>query len=147
MFKPSYTLFDRILSNSNQALKINEVPDKKAVCIYNGFDPSRSVIKTPAKEIRKRYDIKTNYIVSMAGEYSFRKDYPLFVNAATRVLKENPDVTFIAMGSGDAAPYEAMILPEHKDRIRFVGRVTDVESVYNASDVVEIGRASCRERV
>lgn len=134
--KPSYALFDKILSNSYQALKINEVPENKAVCIYNGFDPSRSVIKTPAEEIRKRYDIKTKYIVSMAGEYSFRKDYPLFVNAATRVLKENPDVTFIAMGSGDATPYEAMILTEHKESIRFVGRVTDVESVYNASDVV-----------
>ena len=136
MCKPSYLLFDKILSNSWQALKINEVPEKKAVCIYNGFDPSRSLIKTSISEIRSRYDIKTSFIVSMAGEYSYRKDYPLFVNAANRVLAENPDVTFLAMGSGNPTPYESLILPEYRDRIRFVGRVTDVESVYNASDIV-----------
>lgn len=134
--KPSYLLFDKILSNSYQALKINEVPKKKAICIYNGFDPSRSVIKTPAEEIRKRYNIQTRYIVSMAGEYSFRKDYPLFVRAASKVLEQQPDVTFIAMGSGDSTPYKTLVPNQHKDRIRFVGRVTDVESVYNASDVV-----------
>ena len=134
--KSSYLLFDKILSNSYQALKINEVPKRKVICIYNGYNPERSFIKTQAEEIRKRYNIKTTHIVSMAGEYSYRKDYPLFVKAANRVLEQNPDVTFLAMGSGDSTPYEELIAPNSKDRIRFVGRVTDVESVYNASDVV-----------
>jgi glycosyltransferase involved in cell wall biosynthesis len=134
--KPSYLLFDKILSNSYQALKINEVPSQKAICIYNGFDPCRSIIKTSVEDVRLRYNIDTTYIVSMAGEYSARKDYPLFVEAANQVLAHNSDITFLAMGSGDATPYEALILPENKNRIRFIGRVTDVESVYNASDVV-----------
>ena len=134
--KPSYLLFDKILSNSYQALRVNEVPPKKAICIYNGYDPCRSIIKTSAEDIRIRYNINTSHIVSMAGEYSFRKDYPLFVRAANRVLDCNPDVTFIAMGSGDPSPYEKLILPKYNDRIKFVGRVTDVESVYNASDIV-----------
>jgi len=138
MCKPSYLLFDKILSNSYQALKINEVPKRKAICIYNGYNPERSFIKTQAEEIRKRYNIKTTHIVSMAGEYSYRKDYPLFVKAANRVLEQNPNVTFLAMGSGDSTPYEELIAPNCKDRIRFVGRVTDVESVYNASDVVAL---------
>lgn len=136
--KSSYLLFDKILSNSYQALKINEVPKRKVICIYNGYNPERSFIKTQAEEIRKRYNIKTTHIVSMAGEYSYRKDYPLFVKAANRVLEQNPDVTFLAMGSGDSTPYEELIEPNSKDRIRFVGRVTDVESVYNASDVVAL---------
>ena len=136
--KSSYLLFDKILSNSYQALKINEVPKRKVICIYNGYNPERSFIKTQAEEIRKRYNIKTTHIVSMAGEYSYRKDYPLFVKAANRVLEQNPDVTFLAMGSGDSTPYEELIAPNSKDRIRFVGRVTDVESVYNASDVVAL---------
>lgn len=74
--------------------------------------------------------------MSMAGEYSKRKDYPLFVKAANKVLQINPDVTFIAMGSGDSTPYEALIEKRFVDRIKFVGRVTDVESVYNTSDIV-----------
>lgn len=134
--KPSYLLFSKILSNSYQALRVNEVPSQKAICIYNGFDPCRSRIKTSPEDIRVRYKINTTNIVSMAGEYSFRKDYPLFVRAANRVLDCNPDVTFLAMGSGDPSPYEKLICPSYKDRIKFVGRVTDVESVYNASDIV-----------
>ncbi|NPD90889.1 glycosyltransferase family 4 protein [Xylanibacter muris] len=134
--KFTYNFYDKVLSNSKQAFVINEVPEDKAICIYNGFNPERLQIKTTPEEIRKRYGIKTSFIVSMAGEYSKRKDYPLFVNAANRVLQANPDVTFIAMGSGDSVPYEALVEKEFKDRIKFVGRVTDVESVYNASDVV-----------
>ena len=134
--KLTYWFYDKILSNSNQALIINQVPKNKAICIYNGFDPQRSIIKTPKDEIRNRYRINTKYIVSMAGEYSDRKDYPLFVNAANRVLSQCPDVTFLAMGSGDSTPYESLIQPSLHDRIKFVGRVTDVESVFNASDIV-----------
>lgn len=139
--KFTYHFYDKILSNSKRAFVINEVPDNKAICIYNGFNPERLKVKTSSEEIRKRWDIKTKYIVAMAGEYSHRKDYPLFVHAANRVLAQNPDVTFIAMGSGEPAPYKALIEPQNKDRVLFVGRVTDVESVYNASDVVVLATA------
>lgn len=134
--KFTYHFYDKILSNSLQAFVVNEVPEKKAICIYNGFDSRRLTIKTSAEDIRAKYNIKTRYIISMAGEYSYRKDYPLFVNAANIVLNQNPDVTFLAMGSGDPTSYKNMIEPKFKDRIRFVGRVADVESVYNASDIV-----------
>lgn len=134
--KLTYHFYDKILSNSKQAFVINEVPDDKAICIYNGFNPERLQIKAAPEEIRNRYKIKTSFIVSMAGEYSQRKDYPLFVMAANEVLQTNPNVTFIAMGSGDSTPYEALIEKEFKDRIKFVGRVADVESVYNVSDIV-----------
>lgn len=134
--KFTYHFYDKVLSNSQRAMIVNQVPKDKAICIYNGFDPERLKIKTPAETIRERYNINTTFIVSMAGEYSQRKDYPLFVNAANRVLSINPDVTFLAMGSGDATPYETLINEDFRDRIKFVGRVTDVESVYHASDVV-----------
>lgn len=134
--KLTYHFYDKILSNSKQAFVINEVPKDKAICIYNGFNPERLKIKTPQETIRERYNIKTSFIVSMAGEYSQRKDYPLFVEAANKVLATNPDVTFLAMGSGDATAYEKLRRDEFKDRIKFVGRVTDVESVYNVSDIV-----------
>lgn len=134
--KFTYHFYDKVLSNCQQAFIINQVPKDKAICIYNGFNPERLKIKTPVETIRERYKINTSLIVSMAGEYSKRKDYPLFVNAANKVLSINSDVTFLAMGSGDATPYEALIDNKFIDKIKFVGRVTDVESVYNASDVV-----------
>ncbi len=134
--KLTYHFYDKILSNSFQALAINEVPEDKAICIYNGYDQKRSVIKTPIEIIRCRWNVNTRYIVSMAGEYSCRKDYPLFVRAANRVLAKFSDVTFIAMGAGDSSPYQSLINSDFRDRVLFVGRVTDVESVFNASDIV-----------
>lgn len=136
LHKFTYNFYDKILSNSLQAFITNEVPKSKSVCIYNGFNPERSNIKMTQEQIRTRYNIKTKYIVSMAGEYSRRKDYPMFVKAANRVVKNIPDTTFIAMGSGDSKPYETLIKPENRGKIIFVGRVSDVESVFNASDVV-----------
>lgn len=143
--KFTYRFYDKILSNSMQAFVINKVPEKKSICIYNGFDFKRGEVKESIEEIRSQYSINTKYIVSMAGEYSFRKDYPMFVRAANKVLKVNPDVTFLAMGSGDATPYKALIEPQFSDRIKFIGRVNNVESIYNASDIVVL--ATCVEGV
>lgn len=147
LVKLSYFMFDKILSNSQHALLVNKVPRRKAICIYNGFDPQRAIIKRTPEEVRSQYGIKTRYIVSMAAEYSFRKDWPMFVKAANKLVLEGIDVTFLAMGSGDASQYEILIEDDArcKDRIRFVGREKDVESVFNASDVVVL--ATCVEGV
>ena len=143
----SFFMFDKILSNSQQALLINKVPKKKAVCIYNGFDPQRALIKRSPEEVRTQYGVTTQYIVSMAAAYSNRKDWPMFVKAANKLVNEGADVTFLAMGSGDAKQYEAMVdnNPNCKERIKFLGREKDVESVFNASDVVVL--ATCVEGV
>lgn len=143
--KFTYHFYDKILSNSMQAFVINQVPKSKSICIYNGFDFKRAEIKDTKEDIRNLYSVNTKYIVSMAGEYSFRKDYPMFVRAANKVLNTNPDVTFLAMGSGDASPYEALIEPHFLDRIKFIGRVNNVESIYNASDIVVL--ATCVEGI
>lgn len=147
LVRMSYSLFDCILSNSQQALKVNKVPKSKAVCIYNGFDPKRAIIKRQPEEVRLQMGINSKYIVSMAGEYSYRKDWPMFVKAANQIVLQGIDVTFIAMGGGDPSQYEQIIDCDErcKKRIRFVGRETDVESVFNASDIVV--HASCIEGV
>lgn len=147
LVKCSYFLFQKILSNSLQALRVNEVPKNKALCIYNGFDPQRAIIKRPPESVRSEMSINSRFIVSMAAEYSYRKDWPMFVDAAKRLVEQGLDVTFIAMGSGDSDGYISRIgdNPIAKERIRFVGRVSDVESVFNASDVVVL--ASCIEGI
>lgn len=146
LIKRSYFIFDKILSNSWQALRVNEVPNEKAVCIYNGFDPQRSIVKRTPKQVRDQMGITSRYIVSMAAEYSYRKDWPMFVDAA-KLLVDQDEVTFLAMGGGDASEYVARIGDNSIaiEHIRFVGRITDVESVFNASDVVV--HASCIEGV
>lgn len=143
--KFTYHFYDKILSNSKQALVINKVPSKKSICIYNGFDFKRAEIIDSEENIRSLYSINTQFIVSMAGEYSSRKDYPMFVLAANKVLNANPNVTFLAMGSGNSTPYQLLIEPRFLDRIKFIGRVNNVESIYNASDIVVL--ATCVEGV
>lgn len=125
-------------SNSNQALEVFNIPQKKRKVIYNGFDFTRLINMVPVAEIRKRFKIDTRYIISMAGEYSIRKDWITHVRAANLILSQGYDVTFLCMGAGDPSPYESLIKPLYKKFIRFIGRQNIVESIYNASDIVTL---------
>ena len=74
----------------------------------------------------------------MAGRYDKAKDWPTHVKAANMILDKGYDVTFLCMGSGDPNPYKKLISPGYEDKIRFIGRQSDVESIYAASDIVTL---------
>ena len=96
--KGTYFLCDKILSNSYQALKVYKVPERKKLVIYNGFNQNRLNKLVNKKTIKRKFDIKTKFIVTMAAEYSYRKDYPTFIEAANIILNKNYDVTFYVWG-------------------------------------------------
>lgn len=133
--KGTYFMCNVILSNSHQALKVFEVPKKKRLVIYNGFNQDRLLNLKTKSEILEKLDIKTKYIVAMAAEYSYRKDYPTYVKAANIVLDNNFDVTFLSMGSGNFQQYKELIDPKYEKRIIFLNRQKDVESIINATDI------------
>ena len=126
---------DKILSNSYQALKVFKVPEDKKLVIYNGFNEDRLNNLVNKNLIRQKLDIKSKYIVSMAAEYSYRKDYPTYIEAAKIILKQGHDVTFLCMGSGDFTPYSKLVDNKFKKNIKFLNRQSDVESIINASDI------------
>lgn len=131
----TYFMCDVILSNSHQALKIFKVPNKKRLVIYNGFRQNRLNNLLDKKVVRKNFNIQTKFVVSMAAEYSYRKDYPTYIQAANIVLKKGYDVTFLCMGSGNYENYKMLVNPNFKGGIKFLERQSDVESIMNASDI------------
>ena len=131
----TYLISDVILSNSHQALKIFKVPKKKRIVIYNGFRQDRLNDLLNKTVVRNNLNIQTEFIVSMAAEYSYRKDYPTYIQAANIVLDKGYDVTFLCMGSGNYENYQKLVDPNYKGGIKFLERQSDVESIMNASDI------------
>lgn len=125
-------------SNCERAMNVFDIPISKRKVIYNGFDFSRIEKIRPAELIRKQFSVTTRFIVSMAGRYNNAKDWPTHVKAANIILSKGYDVTFLCMGAGDPTSYIKLIAPGNEDRILFIGRQTDVESIYAASDIVTL---------
>lgn len=137
MFKirGTYILSNKILSNSYQALEVFKVPNKKRLVIYNGFRQDRIANLVAKHIIKKRININSKYIIAMAAEYSNRKDYPTYIKAANIVSSKEYDVTFLCMGSGDYKQYQHLVAIKSVDKIKFLERQIDVESIMNVCDI------------
>lgn len=134
--KLTFPLSKVIFSNSKEGLKSFNVPKHKAFSIPNGFDFSRLDNLESKESIRKKFHINTPNVVGMVAVFSNKKDYATYLKAAMKMLDRRDDVTFLAVGDGyDIDKYKAMIEPEHKGKIIFLGNQKDVESIINIFDV------------
>ncbi|HEX4079111.1 MAG TPA: glycosyltransferase [Rhizomicrobium sp.] len=121
-----------VIGNSKAGLAAYRIPDSKAVCIYNGFDPTRLQMVAPPDDVRQSLGITTPFVVGMVASFSARKDYVTFLEAAKIILAQRSDVTFIAVGSGELLEGLKAAYPcERFPLIKFLGGRTDVESIVN----------------
>ena len=132
----TFPFADAIVSNTREGLKAFGAPSCKSLCIYNGFDFTRITALETQNTIKERWDIKTDFTVGMVASFSEYKDYDTFIGAAVRILKERDDVTFVAIGDGKHRMRVAQQIPDCcLGRIKFLGRIQDVESVINTFDI------------
>ena len=76
-------------------------------------------------------------IVGIVGRLAPVKDYATFFEAAARVVRDRPDVTFAVAGDGELrATLEERARRRMGDRCRFLGWVDDLPILYGALDVV-----------
>jgi len=132
----TYPFSKVVVGNSLAGLKEYKVPEKKAVCIYNGFDSNR--VKNLKKQnlIRKEFNINTKSVIGMVGGFFDRKDYETYLRGALIVLKERKDVTFVAVGDGpNLIKCKEMIPIKYSTQCIFTGVQTDVESIINIFDI------------
>ncbi len=126
-----------IIGNSNAGLEAYKAPKKKSVCIYNGFNFQR--IKQTSydrRQLKENYNINSRHVVIMVGEFSARKDYDTYVDAAKIICDKRNDVAFIALGDGvNFKGVSEKIEPRHKNNIRLLGRQSNVEAFINVSDI------------
>lgn len=125
-----------VTGNSRAGLDAYEIPSRKAVAIYNGFNFSRLDNLTPSEALRKDLGVSTRYMIAMAARFDSYKDYDTYLGAANQVLSKRNDVTFVCLGQGpDLERCRMLVDPVHQARVVFAGFRKDAESVLAASDL------------
>lgn len=129
-------LADAIVGNSLIGLKAYGIPSKKAICIYNGYNPERleKAMTVNLDALRHELGIDTPYIVTMVARVDENKDYACFLNIARQICSKRNDVTFLSVGKGcllDKFQQETI----SDQRIKFVGFRSDVEAILRMTTV------------
>jgi glycosyltransferase involved in cell wall biosynthesis len=134
--KFAFLFSDIIIGNSKAGLKAYHAPAKKSSYIYNGFDSKRiKNIEAPGI-VRNRFNIKSSIVVLMVGAFGDRKDYDSFIEAAKIICENKNDIEFIAVGEGkNFRRISEKISQNMSDRIKLLGKQSDVESIINISDI------------
>ncbi|MGY3483091.1 glycosyltransferase involved in cell wall biosynthesis [Bradyrhizobium sp. USDA 4011] len=123
---------DVVVANSRAGLAAYGIPERKGLCIYNGFSPERVSNLKNETELRTVLGIATPHIVGMVANFTPRKDYATFVEMACRICRLREDVTFLAIGSGETLEQVRDSIPtELLPRIKLLGRRNDIESIAN----------------
>ena len=134
--KLNFLFSDRVVGNSKAGLKSYGVPKKKGLVIYNGYDFSRNNNLVDKEIIRKKFNIKTKYIVGMVASFIPVKDYQLYFDTAMKICKKNKDISFIAVGDGPQLKYfKAKVKNANTNNILFAGMQNDTESIINTFNV------------
>lgn len=128
-----------IVGNSKAGLIAYGAPPRKSSCIYNGIDLNRF------KNLESS-DILFNevlggrqdsvFIVGMIAAFEPRKDHKTFLKAALTLLNSNESFRFILVGDGiNFLSIKNSVPPKFSDKIIFLGKRTNIESIINLFDV------------
>ena len=134
--KLTFPFSDVIVSNSHAGITSYRAPSKKCVCIHNGFDIKRINTLNNFRRIKNKYGISTEKVVGIVGSFSNKKDYEIFISSAQMILEKMDNVTFLAIGDGEnLEKIKNSVKPEFKDKIKFLGKQKDVESIVNIFNI------------
>lgn len=134
--KLTFPFSDVIVSNSFAGIKAYNAPLNKRLFIHNGFDFSRLRNLKDREAIKAKFGICTEKIIGMVANFSNNKDYETYIAAAQMILKKRNDVTFLAIGHGDNLDKcKKLVRSQFKDKIKFLGKQQNVESIINVFDV------------
>ena len=134
--KLTFPLSDLVISNSFAGLATYKAPANKSYCIHNGFDFSRIQDLEDPAAVRERFNLNGTNIVGMVARFSPKKDYRTYLRAAMQILRWRNDVHFLAVGDGPTLERcKQLVTPEFQDRIKFLGRQENIESVINIFDI------------
>lgn len=132
----SYCLADKVIGNSNVGLRAYNAPQKKAICIHNGFNENRFALaeNVDYEALKIELGIDTKYLVAMFARVDYYKDPDAFIALANKVLSVRDDVTFLYVGKGLYYDrYKDTTGP--KNRLRFIGFRSDVEPLMAMTNV------------
>ena len=125
-----------IIGNSEAGLKAYRAPNRKSVCIYNGFNFDRLTRIEDSEAIKAKFNVKSSHVILMVGAFGERKDYESYIDAAKMLCTKRQDIEFIAVGDGKNFTHISQKTGGFlNNKIKLVGNQTNVESFINISDV------------
>lgn len=108
-YKYASSRVDRIICVSRaveRVMKESGVSSKKLVTIHSGVHPERFFGVRSDPDFRRRLGIPSNHLlVGTIAALVGHKGYPGLLRAAAISLKENPEMTFLALGRGGMKGY------------------------------------------
>lgn len=135
----TFPFSNKIIGNSKAGLIGYGAPQEKSSCIYNGMDFNRFKNLKDPNVFRKELlgDDQANiFVAGMVAAFEPRKDYKTLIKAALSLIVLNNSIRFILVGSGaDFVQIKNSVPPEFSDKIIFLGKRNDVESIVNLFDV------------
>lgn len=126
-----------VLCNSYAGQKAFKVPRKKAKVIYNGYNFRRNQI-SDSEQLRKKIGVHTKYVVGMVGAFLIRKDYKTYILAASHILKQRRDISFLCVGDGILLENMKLLNKEvnpYPEQVLFLGQIHNVEPVIQLCDI------------
>lgn len=135
---------DLIIVNSRSGMVYHRqhgYPESKMVVIPNGINISYfkpdSVLR---EQIRKEWGLSDNQkLIGLVGRLDPMKDHPTFLKAASKIVKEKADVSFVCVGDGTPSyRQELQSLSEELElgkKIIWAGSRKDMPAVYNGLDI------------
>lgn len=117
-------------------------PERKVKVIHNGIDADRFKPDQQAgKEVRSEWGIRADEkLVGLVGRLDPMKDHPTFMKAAALLAQRRKDVRFVCVGDGPANYRDELFGLSIElglvNRLIWAGAREEIESVYNALDVM-----------
>lgn len=125
-----------IIGNSMAGLQAYKAPQRKSICIHNGFNFNRTKNIIDRNVLRSELDINTRYVVGMVASFSIYKDYQTYFSAAKLLLKQRNDITFLAIGTDtDSDACKALTEGQYRNNFRLLGKKTGIESFISMMDI------------
>lgn len=119
-------------------LQKESIQPKKVFTIYNGVDIERFTQASRASMIREELGIpKDAVLIGTVANFAFEKGYPCLLEAAERILRSDPNVWFLFVGSG---PLEKEIKEQVQrlsgsERMVITGSRSDIPDLIGAMDI------------
>lgn len=115
------------------------IHSKKLYTIYNGINVEKFQKNTNTEDIRRRFNLKDEFVITCVGLRRDKGPHCL-IKAAPLILKEIPNTKFILVGEGQCKDrIESLIEKlDIKDKVMLVGNVPDLAEVYSTSSCVVI---------
>lgn len=113
------------------------VDEKKINVILNGVEGLKRVDDIEREEIKKRFGVGDEKVVSIVARLEDIKGHDYFIEAADEILKEGINAKFFIAGTGSYEEHLKNKVKEidRQDSIIFTGFISDVDKLMNITDI------------